>query len=192
MARFFSVLGLTSFGGPTAHLGYFHKAFVERKQWLSERAYTDFVAVCQFLPGPASLQVSTALGYHRAGWRDMALSWLLFTLASCLGAVDGGWLGAPLWATIMIFLPSALLIIAGLHFWGRWRTNDSLRAAFTSINAAVVGILLAALWTPVVSHGITGLASLCIAAVAWLELHWWQVPPWAVAIAGALAGCAVL
>lgn len=67
MARSFSVLGQTSFGGPAAHLGYFHEAFVELKQCLSERAYTDLVAVCQFQSGPASSQVSMTLGYHRAG-----------------------------------------------------------------------------------------------------------------------------
>lgn len=81
---------MTSFGGPTAHLGYFHEAFVERRQWLSERAYTDPVAFCQFLPGPASSQVSMALGYHRAGWRGMALSWLPFTAPSAVAMAASG------------------------------------------------------------------------------------------------------
>lgn len=64
-------LGLTSFGGPVAHLGYFREAFVERRGWLSDRAYADLVALCQFLPGPASSQVGMALGLKRAGFAGM-------------------------------------------------------------------------------------------------------------------------
>ena len=60
-------LGLTSFGGPVAHIGYFRQAVVVRRQWLSEAAYADLVALCQFLPGPASSQVGFALGLLRAG-----------------------------------------------------------------------------------------------------------------------------
>ena len=62
-------LGLTSFGGPTAHLGYFRDEFVARRKWLSEAAYADLVALCQFLPGPAGSQVGLALGMLRAGQR---------------------------------------------------------------------------------------------------------------------------
>ena len=63
-----SSLGLTSFGGPIAHLGYFRSEFVERRRWLDDRSYSDLVALCQFLPGPASSQVGMALGAARAGW----------------------------------------------------------------------------------------------------------------------------
>ena len=62
----FLKLGLTSFGGPIAHLGYFRAEFVERRKWLSESSYADVVALCQFLPGPASSQVSIAVGIARA------------------------------------------------------------------------------------------------------------------------------
>jgi chromate transporter len=61
-------LGLTSFGGPIAHLGYFRNEFVTRRQWLSEHSYADLVALCQFLPGPASSQVGMALGLSRSGY----------------------------------------------------------------------------------------------------------------------------
>ena len=64
----FLKLGLTSFGGPIAHLGYFRDELVTRRKWLSESAYADLVALCQFLPGPASSQVGFALGLTRAGW----------------------------------------------------------------------------------------------------------------------------
>ncbi|HKM87907.1 MAG TPA: chromate transporter, partial [Xanthobacteraceae bacterium] len=61
-------LGLTSFGGPIAHLGYFHEEFVVRRRWLDEQAYVDLVALCQFLPGPASSQVGFSIGLTRAGY----------------------------------------------------------------------------------------------------------------------------
>ena len=80
----FLALGLTSFGGPVAHLGYFRTAFVERRQWLSEQAYADLVALCQFLPGPASSQVGFALGLMRAGPWGAAIAWLAFTLPSAI------------------------------------------------------------------------------------------------------------
>lgn len=65
--RAFLKLGLTSFGGPIAHLGYFRDEIVVRRRWLSEVEYADLVALCQFLPGPASSQVGFALGLYRAG-----------------------------------------------------------------------------------------------------------------------------
>ena len=383
--RSFGLLGVTAFGGPTAHLGYFREEFVTRRNWLSERSYADIVAIAQFLPGPASSQVGMALGYHRAGWAGMFAAWVMFTLpsaailtafglimstsavdggqgwirgllaaavavvlhavagmagsmantritatvaviaglvvlavpsplthvavilaagaagvlllrgkgpgdgdgggldqirpvssraavvslvmfftllaglglgaatlggglldrasayfqtgalvfggghvvlplleqqtvvtgwvtqsqflagysaaqavpgplftfASFLGGVDGGVGGAVL-ATVAIFAPSALLMTAGLHFWGRWRRSPVLRAAFTAVNAAVVGLLGAALWDPVLTHGVTGIATLAIAALCWLGLAKWQLPPWSIALFAALAGWVLL
>lgn len=75
-------LGLTSFGGPIAHLGYFREEFVARRKWLTERSYADLVALCQFLPGPASSQVGLALGLSRAGYRGALAAWAGFTLPS--------------------------------------------------------------------------------------------------------------
>ncbi|NUN60496.1 MAG: chromate transporter, partial [Burkholderiaceae bacterium] len=77
-------LGLTSFGGPVAHLGYFRDEFVLRRQWLTERSYADLVALCQFLPGPASSQVGMALGLLRSGLPGALAAWLGFTLPSAL------------------------------------------------------------------------------------------------------------
>lgn len=77
-------LGLRSFGGPIAHLGYFHDEFVVRRAWLSEQRYADLVALCQFLPGPASSQVGMALGIFRAGYAGALAAWLGFTLPSAL------------------------------------------------------------------------------------------------------------
>jgi chromate transporter len=98
-------LGLTSFGGPIAHLGYFRDEYVVRRKWLDEKSYADLVALCQFLPGPASSQVGMAIGIARAGLPGALAAWLGFTLPSALalilfaygvtalgGAADAGWL----------------------------------------------------------------------------------------------------
>src|SRR3989338_8585960 len=80
----FLKLGFTSFGGPIAHLGYFRDEFVERRKWLNDHAYADLVALCQFLPGPASSQVGIALGLSKGGVRGAVAAWLGFTLPSAL------------------------------------------------------------------------------------------------------------
>lgn len=80
----FLKLGLTSFGGPIAHLGYFRTEFVDRRRWLDDAAYADLVALCQFLPGPASSQVGFALGLMRAGWMGALAAFIGFTLPSAL------------------------------------------------------------------------------------------------------------
>ena len=377
-------LGLTSFGGPVAHLGYFRHEFVERRRWLSEAAYADLVALCQFLPGPASSQVGLALGLSRAGyagafaawagvtlpsalaliglalgvaqagdalqsgagagllhglkvvavavvaqavwgmarslcpdtprralmlgaaavliaWPGTALQllvigvaaviglaamrppsdtaheplhvpvgrragalWLLlfaallvglpllaaalpsqalavvdafyragalvfggghvvlpllqasvvptgwvnndvflagygaaqavpgplFTFAAFLGASmqsdPSGWAGGLL-ALAAIFAPAFLLVVGALPFWERLRAQPRVRAALMGINAAVVGLLLAALWNPVITSGIRGVGDALLAAVALLALMKWKWPPWAV-----VAGCATI
>lgn len=77
-------LGLTSFGGPIAHLSYFHDEYVKKKKWINEHAYADLVALCQFLPGPASSQVGMAIGLSRAGILGAILAWIGFTLPSAV------------------------------------------------------------------------------------------------------------
>ena len=103
--RTFLRLGLTSFGGPVAHLGYFHHEFVKRRNWLKEEAYADLVALCQFLPGPASSQVGIAIGLTRGGVPGALAAWAGFTLPSAVALIlfafglgrlgtlgDSGWL----------------------------------------------------------------------------------------------------
>lgn len=80
----FLQLGCTSFGGPIAHLGYFRQTFVEKRNWLSDAQYADTVALCQFLPGPASSQVGMAIGWYRAGLVGALAAWLGFTLPSAV------------------------------------------------------------------------------------------------------------
>ena len=384
--RVFLGLGLTSFGGPVAHLGYFRETFVIRREWLSERAYADLVALCQFLPGPASSQVGMAIGLMRGGYLGMLAAWTGFTLPSAIllvafaygagaledaagagwiqglkaaaaavvghavvgmarslapdreraliavaamigamlipsalgqvvvilaggltglawlrpsvgpaeedealaaavsrpvawsalitffvllvllpvlasgmdgamrlfdgfyragalvfggghvvlpllqaevvetGMVDrdaflagygaaqavpgplftfAGYLGAVMLtpptgisgaaiALIAIFLPSALLILGGLPFWDGLRGAPLAQRALSGVNAAVVGLLAAALYDPVFSEGVTSGVTMAIAAAAFVALLSWKVPAWSVVIAAGIAGMVLL
>jgi chromate transporter len=93
-------LGLTYFGGPIAHIGYFRDEFVVRRKWLDEQAYADLVALCQFLPGPASSQTGFSIGLMRAGYLGALAAWTGFTLPSAiilvLFAYGASALGGPL------------------------------------------------------------------------------------------------
>jgi len=84
-------LGLTSFGGPVAHLGYFREEYVARRKWLDDAAFADLIALCQFLPGPASSQVGFAVGVHRAGVIGGLLAWLGFTAPSAIAMILFGY-----------------------------------------------------------------------------------------------------
>ena len=118
-------LGLTSFGGPTAHIGYFRDEYVLRKKWLSEQSFADLVALCQFLPGPASSQLGMAIGIKRAGLLGAFLAWVGFTLPSAIlmlvfaltssGAdiSEAGWLQG---------LKLAAVAVVGLAVWSMGKT----------------------------------------------------------------------
>lgn len=82
--REFLILGLSSFGGPTAHIAFFRDRFVERKKWLTEADFADLLALCQFLPGPASSQFGLSIGWKRAGWAGAFAAWVAFTVPSAL------------------------------------------------------------------------------------------------------------
>ncbi len=376
-------LGLTSFGGPIAHLGYFRDEYVLRRHWIDEAHYADLVALCQFLPGPASSQVGMAVGIMRAGLLGGLMAWLgftlpsavalvvfayglqayglgdagwlhglkvvavavvaqavwgmarslaadraraslaiaaalavlgsrtamtqvlvilvagllgwillrapgtsttapvrvplgkgvaigaltlffgllvalpvarqlapghalavfdsfyragslvfggghvvlpllqaevvppgwvsneqfiagygaaqavpgpLFTFAAYLGAVmpepPTGWLGAA-WALVAVFLPSFLLVVGALPFWELLRFRPSFQAALRGINAAVVGLLLAALYDPVWTSAVKGHADFGLALIAFGMLMFWRWPPWLVVVITAAGGALV-
>ena len=370
-------LGLTSFGGPIAHLGYFHSEYIRRRKWIDEESYADLVALCQFLPGPASSQVGIGIGVMRAGvlggivsfigftlpsvivlitfalllqnvgftdaswiqglkvvavvvvaqailgmaqkltpdikrktlallalvitllWQTaytqvgviiiagfigyvlfkknivdtkqddvhfpisrrfgiLSLSvfigllfilpflreitssewiamfdsffrsgslvfggghvvlpllerefvpggWLtseqflagygatqavpgpLFTFGAYIGAIAKGWKGG-LFATVAIFLPSFLLIFGALPFWQSIRKNQNMKAAFMGVNAAVVGILIAALYQPIWINSIFSAIDFAFAAILFSMLTIWKLPPWVVVLTGAIGG----
>ncbi|ARK21979.1 chromate efflux transporter [Sporosarcina ureae] len=369
-------LGLTSFGGPTAHLGYFHEEYVRKRKWMDEKGYADLVALAQFLPGPASSQVGIGIGVARAGvvggfisflgftmpsvvalilfatllagsdisdagwlhglkivavaivahavlgmaknltpdikrkaiallalvvtllwqaaftqvgviivaglvglwlfkaqdssdassskflvskktgvicltlfftllgmlpllreltgsywialfdsfYRSGALvfggghvvlplleqelvpaGWIgnesflagygatqavpgpLFTFAAYLGAVMNGWQGG-LFATVAIFLPAFLLIVGALPFWDVLRNHPKIKGAVMGVNAAVIGILLSALYNPIWTSSILRAEDFALAAVLFSMLTFWKMPPWIVVLAGAVGG----
>jgi len=80
-------LGLTSFGGPIAHLGYFHDEYIRRRKWMDEKSYADLVALAQFLPGPASSQVGIGIGVMRGGVLGGIVSFIGFTLPSVIALI---------------------------------------------------------------------------------------------------------
>jgi chromate transporter len=382
--RVFTHLGLTCFGGPVAHLGYYRDEFVVRRKWLDEKAYADLVALSQFLPGPASSKVGMAIGLARAGYPGLLAAWAgftlpsaialvlfayglsaygdalgsgwlhglkvaavavvanavlgmmrqlapdreratlavvaaalvlafptawgqigaivlggvvgvtllrsavptdhvalpvtvsrtagvtaivlfftllfglpvlvaaipnhslqlfeafyragslvfggghvvlpllqasvvppgwvsndvflagygaaqavpgpLFTFSAYLGTVMGpapnGWLGAIL-CLVAMFLPAFLLVIGPMPFWDDLRRRPWAQSALRGVNAAVVGLLLAALYNPVWTAGILSPADFALGAAAFLMLFMWQVPPWIVVVLSALGGAAV-
>src|SRR5579859_857137 len=83
----FLAQGLTAFGGPVAHIGYFRREFVERRAWLGEAAFADLLALAQFLPGPASSQLGMAIGLRRAGYAGLFAAWIGFTLPAAAAMI---------------------------------------------------------------------------------------------------------
>jgi len=146
-------LGLTSFGGPVAHLGYFRTEFVTRRRWLSEQDYGDIVALCQFLPGPASSQVGIAVGLVRGGVAGAALAWAGFTLPSAalmIGFAYGARILDP--AAAAPWLHGLLIVavaVVAQAVWGMARSfaPDRGRAAIAVLAAAAI-LTLRASWAP--------------------------------------------
>lgn len=140
----FLKLGLTSFGGPIAHLGYFRDELVTRRQWLSDAAYADLVALCQFLPGPASSQVGFALGLMRAGWLGALAAFTAFTLPSAVillvFALTATSLSGPVGTGVLHGLKIVAVAIVAQAVWGMARAlcPDKQRA---SIAVGAVAIL---------------------------------------------------
>jgi chromate transporter len=373
-------LGLTSFGGPVAHLGYFYEEYVQKRKWIDEKSYADLVALCQFLPGPASSQVGIGIGVLRGGflggllaflgftapsvialvffamilqglqindsgwihglkivavavvahavlgmaqkltpdlnrkaialfalvgtllWQtaytqvgliilagvaglliykkheieqvDVTIAfpiskrfafmcllvffgllvllpiarevtsiqwvtlfdsfyrsgslvfggghvvlpllerefvpngWLskeeflsgygaaqavpgpLFTFAAYIGAVINGWKGGIL-ATVAIFLPAFLLVLGALPFWNMLRQNPKIKGALMGVNAAVVGILIAAFYQPIWTSSILAPIDFAFAAILFSMLVYWKLPPWIIVITGAVGGSVI-
>jgi chromate transporter len=119
-------LGLTSFGGPVAHLGYFREEFAVRRRWLSEEAFASLVGLCQFLPGPASSQVGFAIGLMRAGFRGALAAWAGFTLPSAVALVlfayGAGALSGPTGTGVLHGLKLVAVAIVAQAVWSMART----------------------------------------------------------------------
>ncbi|MFZ5738696.1 MAG: chromate efflux transporter [Pseudomonadota bacterium] len=144
--RVFFKLGLTCFGGPIAHLGYFRDEFVVRRRWTDEQAYADLVGLCQFLPGPASSQVGFAIGLMRAGTLGALAAWAGFTLPSAtalvLFAYGAAALDGPLGAGLLHGLKLTAVAIVAQAVWGMSRQLCPDRERATIAVAAALIVLL--------------------------------------------------
>jgi chromate transporter len=158
----FLKLGLTSFGGPVAHLGYFRAEVVERRRWLDERSYSDLVALCQFLPGPASSQVGLAIGMARAGWLGALAAWCGFTLPSAIALIVFAY-GIAHWGALagsgaVHGLKVAAVAVVAQAVWGMAKNlcPDRARAA-VAIVAALLVLVLPTAMSQVLAIAIAGL-----------------------------------
>src|SRR5215831_5160677 len=165
--RAFLKLGLTSFGGPVAHLGYFRAEFVARRGWLAEPAYADLVALCQFLPGPASSQVGVGIGLMRAGVPGALAAWTGFTLPSALamvlfaygverfaGATSSGWLHG---------LKIAAVAVVAQAVWGMAQSlcPDRERATM-AVLATIVALAFPTAWGQIGAIALGAVAGLIV------------------------------
>ncbi|MFJ8530506.1 chromate transporter [Bacillus sp. NPDC094106] len=167
-------LGFTSFGGPTAHLGYFHHEYVQKRKWMDERSYGDLVALCQFLPGPASSQVGIGIGLSRGGLLGAVVAWAGFTLPSVLVLVffasllqqfhieEAGWIHG---------LKLVAVAIVAHAIWGMAQklTPDRNRTTIAIITAAIALLFPSAL-TQVTLILLAGL-------IGWLLYRKHDIPP---------------
>ncbi|MBU5443172.1 chromate efflux transporter [Paenibacillus sp. MSJ-34] len=159
-------LGMTSFGGPIAHIGFFRDEYVQRRKWLDERTFADMVGLCQMLPGPSSSQLGIGIGLYRAGWKGAVLAWLAFTLPSAVAMAafalivqrypfadaSPGWLRG---------LHIAALAVVAQAVWGMARTlaPDAVRGTL-AIGTAVAALLIPGTVgqiVPLVCSGLLGL-----------------------------------
>ncbi|MBE3558688.1 MAG: chromate efflux transporter [Ktedonobacteraceae bacterium] len=188
----FTRLGITSFGGPIAHLGYFRQEIIVRRKWLDEHAFADLVALCQFLPGPASSQVGIALGIARAGLPGALAAWLGFTLPSAIALTVFAYATNGLQSVANAGWLHGLLIVAvavvAQAVWGMATSlcPDRQRATI-AILAAIVALLWPVAVAQIVILAIAGLAgwllfrelpasrpsSVALAVPRWLALLCW-------------------
>jgi len=165
--RIFLRLGLTSFGGPIAHLGYFRHEFVVNRRWLDEQAYADLVGLCQFLPGPASSQVGFALGLSRRGLSTGLAAWLGFTLPSALLLFLFAGMAASFAGLYAVAAVHGLKIVAvavvAQALWGMAQTltPDLPRTAIAAL-AAIIVIVLAGAFGQVLAISTGALAGLLV------------------------------
>ncbi|MFS0749969.1 chromate transporter [Oceanobacillus sp. 1P07AA] len=154
--------GSLVFGGGHVVLPLLEREFVPTG-WVSEEAFLAGYGAAQAVPGP------------------------LFTFAAYLGAVMNGWIGG-LVATIAIFLPAFLLILGTLPFWNSLRNNRKIKGALMGVNAAVVGILIAAFYQPIWTSAVLSPIDFAFAAVLFSMLVYWKLPPWVIVLTGAIGG----
>jgi chromate transporter len=169
--RAFAKLGVSCFGGPIAHIGYFRQEFVVHRRWLDEQAYADLVALCQFLPGPASSQVGFSLGLMRAGYLGGLAAWVAFTLPSAIALVLFAYGASALKGEIGSGLLHGLKLVAvaivAQAVWGMARTlcPDRERASIAVV-AALIILLNSSSVAQIGAIGFGGIAGLWLCRAA--------------------------
>ena len=167
----FSKLGVSSFGGPIAHIGYFREEFVVRRRWLDEHAYADLVGLCQFLPGPASSQVGFSLGLMRAGYLGGLAAWAGFTLPSAIALVlfaqGASALQGSLGTGLLHGLKLVAVAIVAQAVWGMARTlcPDRERASIATV-ATLVILISASSGVQILAIALGGVAGLWLCRTA--------------------------
>ncbi len=141
-------LGLTSFGGPVAHLGYFHSTLIKRLRWLDEDSFAELIALCQFLPGPSSSQVSIGIGLAKGGWAGAIAAWTGFTLPSAFAmtmlGIGMGYFGAgiPGWLSHGLILVAVPVVAQAILLMTRQLCPDWLRRFLALVSTVIL------LWLP--------------------------------------------
>lgn len=161
----FLKLGLTSFGGPVAHIAFFRQEFVGRRGWMTDADFTELVAVCQFLPGPASSQLGMAIGLSRAGYPGAAAAWLGFTLPSALimiaAALGLSVFGSLVPTGVLLGLKIVVVAVVAQAIWGMGRSisTDGVRAGIMVLAAGGALLFAAASsqWMIILASGLAGL-----------------------------------
>ena len=160
-------LGLTSFGGPIAHLGYFHEEYVKRRRWIDEQSYADLVALCQFLPGPASSQVSIAIGIARARLLGGIAAWIGFTTPSALALVAFAFgIGAFASAANAGWLHGLKVVAVAVVAQAVWSMARSLCPDRERATIAVLASIFTLAWPTAVGQ----LSSIAIAGIVGLVI----------------------
>jgi chromate transporter len=165
--RSFLILGLTSFGGPVAHIGYFRKEFVARRAWVAESTFADLVALCQFLPGPGSSQLCFVLGLGRLGWLGAILAWAGFTLPSAIFLFAFARLSSSLSGATAIAAIHGLKLVAvavvAQAVWGMAKTlTPDFRRASLAMAAAAIVLIVSGSFAQVSAIAMGGLIGVAI------------------------------
>lgn len=187
-------LGLTSFGGPIAHIGYFRREFVERRKWVNESQFAQLLAMCQFLPGPASSQMGFSLGLMRAGWLGSIAAFVAFTLPSAflllLFAQFAGFMTGPLGNASIHGLKLVALVVVAHGVAGMARNLcPDFRRAVIAVFATIMLMAWSGVWLQVLTIILGAIAGLFLLRNIYIPTETALKLPYGVRTGGVLVAC---
>lgn len=180
-------LGLTSFGGPIAHLGYFHAEYVQRRKWLDERSYADLVALCQFLPGPASSQVGIGIGIIRAGLMGGIVAWLGFTFPSVIALILFAFAIQGLDMTSSGLIHGLKIVAVAIVAQAVWSMGKNLVPDRNRATIAILTIICTLLWPSALMHVLVIVVAAIIGFLLYQEANTEQLPKLGVLVSKRIA-----